>query len=123
MTASIATELYVSLLQHPLRALAPIPNSTVADPAFGATPHQIRGHLSSWEQQCLSGVASAYCAGCGDKVVNEWKVHGMEFVRRVCQRGGGMVIERVSGLEEVKKGYEEGWDGGDEGDEDDDWEL
>ena len=34
-----------------------------------------------------------------------------------------MVIERVSGLEEVKKGFEEGWDGGDEGDEEDDWEL
>ena len=121
MTSSIATELYVSILQHPLNALAPPPTFTSSDPTFGATPHQIRGHLSSWEQQCLSGVASTYCAGCGDNVVNEWKVHGAEFVRKVCHRGGGNVIERVSGLEEVKKGFEGGWDG--EEDEGEEWGL
>lgn len=123
MTASIATELYISLLQHPLRNLAPAPNSSTADPTFGATPHQIRGHLSSWEQHCLTGMASGYCAGCGDRVVNEWKVRGEKFIKKVCQRGGGNEIERVCGLEEVKKGFEGGWNGDEIEDGEEEWEL
>ena len=60
--------------------------------------------------------------GCGDKVVAEWKRCGEEFVRRVCARGGGKEVERVSGLEEVKRGFEGGWDGDEEGSEEG-WEL
>ena len=32
-------------------------------------------------------------------------------------------MERVSGLEEVKKGFEEGWDGGDDEESGEGWEL
>jgi hypothetical protein len=54
--------------------------------------------------------------------VHAWRVGGGEFVRGICGRGGGKEIERVCGLEEVKKEFEGGWDGG-EGDEDEEWEL
>jgi len=126
IASSYASELYISLLQHPLKSLAPIPSSTPSstDPSsFGTCPHQIRGHLSNWEQSCLSGQASPFCAGCGDKVIHEWRVHGSEFVRSVCQRGGGKIVERVCGLEEVKKEFEKGWDGDGEGGDDEEWEL
>jgi len=68
-------------------------------------------------------MASEYCAGCGERVVNEWKVHSDSFVKRVCQRGGGNVIESVSGLEDVKKGFEGGWNGDEMEDGEEDWEL
>jgi hypothetical protein len=55
-------------------------------------------------------------------VVKEWESCGEEFLRRVCARGGGREVEKVSGLEEVKKGFEGGWDG-DEGSEEEEWEL
>lgn len=42
-------------------------------------------------------------------------------MERVCQRGGGKVVERVCGLEEVKREFEDGWDGEEEGM--DEWEL
>jgi ubiquitin-like modifier-activating enzyme ATG7 len=119
LTASLATELYISLLQHPLSQNALLPSKD--DPPFGSVPHQIRGTLSNWQQHVLSGHASPYCSACGDRIVEEWVDYGEEFVKRVCARGGGKEIERVCGLEEVKKGFEEGWDG-DEGEEDD-WEL
>ena len=80
--------------------------------------------MSSWEQTCLTGVASPFCVGCGHKVVSAWRQRGEEFVRKVCERGGGREVERVSGLEEVKKEFEGGWDGGDDEDEDDgEWVL
>jgi hypothetical protein len=68
-------------------------------------------------------MASGYCSGCGERIVNEWKLHGDAFVKKVCQRGGGNEIERVCGLEEIKKGFEEGWDGNESGEEDEDWQL
>jgi hypothetical protein len=77
--------------------------------------------LSTWEQSCLSGEASPFCAGCGNKIIKEWEEHGSEFVERVCQRGGGKVVERVCGLEEVKREFEDGWDGEEEGM--DEWEI
>jgi hypothetical protein len=44
-------------------------------------------------------------------------------VRSVCQRGGGKIVERVCGLEEVKKEFEKGWDGEGEGGDEEEWEL
>lgn len=44
-------------------------------------------------------------------------------MERVCQRGGGKVVERVCGLEEVKKEFERGWDGEEEEGMDEEWEL
>jgi ubiquitin-like modifier-activating enzyme ATG7 len=120
LAASLASELYVSITQHPLGSNAPIQNETTS--AFGTVPHQIRGHLSTWEQLILSGKASEYCSACSNKIVDEWKQHGEAFVRNVCQRGGGKVIERVCGLEEVKKVFEEGWDGEDQ-ESGEDWEI
>jgi hypothetical protein len=52
-------------------------------------------------------------------VVREWREQGEDFVKKVCERGGGKEVERVCGLEEVKKEFEAGWDGG----EDEEWEL
>lgn len=120
-TASYATELYTTVLQHPLGANAPAPSVDDEDLPFGVCVHQIRGHMSNWEQDCLTGLASPYCVGCGDSVLREWKRRGEEFVKKVCERGGGRELERVSGLEEVKKDFERGWDGGD--DEEGEWEL
>jgi hypothetical protein len=53
--------------------------------------------------------------------VREWVDKGEDFVKRVCARGGGKEVERVCGLEEVKRDFELGWDGGDV--EEEDWEL
>jgi len=44
-------------------------------------------------------------------------------VERVCQRGGGKVVERVCGLEEAKREFERGWDGEEEDGIDEEWEL
>jgi ubiquitin-like modifier-activating enzyme ATG7 len=119
----MASELYISVTQHPQKSHAPPPSTNGVDPTFGSCPHQIRGHLSNWEQQCLSGLASQFCAGCGDRVVREWRERGEDFVKKVCERGGGKEVERVCGLEEVKKEFEAGWDGGNAEGEEDEWEL
>jgi len=49
--------------------------------------------------------------------VREWESCGEEFLRRVCARGGGKEVERVSELDQVKKGFEGWWDGYEEGSE------
>jgi ubiquitin-like modifier-activating enzyme ATG7 len=89
--------------------------------SFGECVHQIRGHLSTWEQSCLTGLASPYCVACSDKIVKEWKERGIQFIKQVCERGGEKVVEKASGLEDVKKEFEGGWDG-DEGEEAE-WEI
>jgi ubiquitin-like modifier-activating enzyme ATG7 len=123
ITASLAVELYVTLLQHELRGSAPAPSSKLeGENSFGTCVHQIRGHLSTWEQTCLTGLASPYCVGCGDNMVKEFKKTGIDFIKRVCERGGSKLIETVSGLEQVKKEFEDGWDGDEDGDGAE-WEL
>jgi ubiquitin-like modifier-activating enzyme ATG7 len=104
------------LLQHKEKEKAP-----VEEAEFGTTAHQIRGQMSNWQETSLTGSASPYCAGCGDGVVKAYNERGDKFVQEVCQRGGSKVLENVSGLAEAKKGFEDGWDGDDDMDEEDDW--
>ena len=88
----------------------------------------------------LPHIKSAGTSQAGNKHVSRARVHptasaagtewsrsgsrvGEELLRRVCARGGGREVERVSGLEEIKKGFEGGWDGDEEGSEEEEWEL
>jgi len=87
--------------------------------AMGSPPHTVRGDLGGWSLRCFECDRVPYCTACGDKVCEEWGKGGMEFMERVAKDGTGEMLERISGLEDVKKAVDEGgWDGEESEDED-----
>ena len=147
IAASMAVELMVSLLHHPLGHAAPAPsaatgsgndggayrpvveeNDANASP-LGLMPHQIRGSVVSYTMMTPTVPAFAHCPGCSDAVVDAYRSRGFDFVRDVCNSVDGKVLDDISGLTEYRRRAEEmmevamGWDDDDdvneENDEDD----
>lgn len=133
MASSLLVELLMSVLNHPLGAAAPAPESlSLHMPApeghpLGHVPHHMRGYLASWQNQVLKGKAYDCCSACSKGIVKAYEAGGWEFVKRaLCEPG---YVEEVSGLAEVQRRAEKarqemeaemdamGW-GSESGDED-----
>ena len=117
MASNLLVEVLVSLLQHPLGAQAPAPVASVnndtasisyeRDPPehpLGIVPHQIRGFLSTFQNKIISGQSYDCCSGCSPKIVNEYKTHGWEFVKRALTEP--KYVTELSGLAEVQRAAE-----------------
>lgn len=136
LASAVLTELFVSILQHPLRARAPATTDESSPLArtsgdeeeeefrhpLGAVPHTVRGFLSKFSNMLITGKPYECCSACSDKVIEKYKQEGWEFVKRVLNERG--YVEEVSGLAEVQRQAEKleedvDWDdeeaGGDEG--------
>lgn len=136
LASANAVELLVSLLQHPMKGLAPPPptpnnnnnsneeeqiqsKEAAAKAAFGWTiPHQIRGFLSSFDNIKVTGPAYNLCSACSLPIRKEWELRGWEFVKDALNNP--KYLEELSGLSEIQKLTEEMAIG--DGDEDD-WAL
>ena len=118
ITAALAVELAVSILQHPLRSRAPAPASRSAERdtvrssegedtqhPLGLVPHSIRGFLGSWDNVLTRGPAYGCCSACSEGVVGLYERDGWAFVKRAVNEPGW--IEEVSGLKEVQRRAEE----------------
>lgn len=136
IAASMATELMVAMFHHPLGHCAPAPErrrdnnpgeyapvDDGTDPsssALGRLPHQIRGTVVTYTMMTPTIPAFQSCTACSDRVVEEYRRNGFDFVKCVCCDDDGSYLEEVSGLaifrEEAAKKLDEclDWDDGDE---------
>ncbi|KAI9683665.1 MAG: Autophagy protein 7 [Trizodia sp. TS-e1964] len=107
MASALLVELLVSILQHPSGAAAPAPTSPSQDRGahpLGQVPHQIRGFLSNFQNMNISGRSYDCCSACSTRVVDEYKAHGWEFVKKALNEKG--YVEELSGLAEVQRSAE-----------------
>ena len=110
IASSMAVELMISLLHHPLQLLAPAPanksnnfSPTVSlddDSAspLGVIPHQIRGSLLSFTMMTPTVPAFQYCTGCSLNVVDAYLRDKVGVVIKSCQTVDGSYLEEIAGL-------------------------
>lgn len=131
IASAMLVELFTSILQHPLRGLAPAPKQSAnqssnsvsyeRDPPshpLGIVPHQIRGFLSTFQNMVISGQSYDSCSACSSKVVDAYKQDGWDFVKRALTEKD--YVAELSGLAEVQRAAEAAagdvdWDSEDEG--------
>jgi ubiquitin-like modifier-activating enzyme ATG7 len=103
IASALLVELMVSVVQHKDKGLAPAPSSSQAeagDHPLGLVPHQLRGFLSAFQNVVIKGKSYDCCSACSDKIVDEYKGRGWDFVKQALNENG--YIEELSGLAEVR---------------------
>jgi ubiquitin-like modifier-activating enzyme ATG7 len=109
IASSMAVELMVSLLHHPMRHAAAAPPSsgsanfspTTSDSTaspLGVMPHQIRGSLVSYTMMKPAVPAFKCCTGCSAGTVEAYLKDKVELVYEACQSRDGSYLETLSGL-------------------------
>ncbi|KAF2259445.1 autophagy-related protein 7 [Lojkania enalia] len=115
LASSLLVELLVSILQHPLKGLAPtdpskapitaLPSHSSLPSPFthplGIIPHTIRGYLSDFSNKQVEGKPYDCCSACSDTIINLYKEDPWKFVQRALNEKGW--VEEVSGLAEVQR--------------------
>eukprot|EP01059_Diplonema_ambulator_P004143 TRINITY_DN13851_c0_g1_i3.p1 TRINITY_DN13851_c0_g1~~TRINITY_DN13851_c0_g1_i3.p1 ORF type:complete len:334 (+),score=58.37 TRINITY_DN13851_c0_g1_i3:393-1394(+) len=102
IASSLAVELLVSLISHPLGPHAPPTGSPQASTgALGTVPHQIRGGLYSFEQQLIRGEAFPQCTACSEKIVEAYKTEGFDFILKALNSPN--CLGDISGITELLK--------------------
>ena len=122
LASSMAVELFVALLHHPEGNYAPaelaLPLSQSTPNKLGLIPHQIRGYMTHYSNRLVVAPAYDKCTACSPPVLSALESDGWDFVAAVLSDPD--VLERVTGLEEMKARMDDdvcGWDV-DEEDED-----
>ncbi|WRT65053.1 E1-like protein-activating enzyme Gsa7p/Apg7p [Kwoniella shivajii] len=104
IAAASATELLVSLLQHPLGAHAPPYVSAdmprlEEDLPLGNVPHQVRGILGQWRTNIVNGPAYDKCTACSAIVLDAYRQQGISWLFRVF--ADAKILEQVTGLDKL----------------------
>ncbi|KAG2387679.1 hypothetical protein C9374_001273 [Naegleria lovaniensis] len=115
IAGSLAVELLVSLLHHPLKNHAGAFNpkllhesnktqelvnnhdSTQSD--LGVVPHQIRGSISNYQTNLLYGSSYSQCTCCSHVVISGYEREGYQFLERVFN--DSKYLEELTGLKEL----------------------
>jgi ubiquitin-like modifier-activating enzyme ATG7 len=111
IASSMAVELMVSLLHHPLRHAAAAPaasgnfSPTVSSKEdasstspLGVMPHQVRGSLVSYTMMTPTVPAFKCCTGCAVPIMEAYQEDKLELVYQVCQSQDSAYLENLSGL-------------------------
>lgn len=114
IAASMAVELMVALLHHPLKQRAPAPKSVTGNSdynptantedeassagALGIMPHQIRGSLVSYQMMTPTVPAFNCCTGCSPHLIEEYHKDKVGLVYEVCKSTDGSYLEDRTGL-------------------------
>ncbi|PFH58246.1 hypothetical protein XA68_13979 [Ophiocordyceps unilateralis] len=113
IASALLVELLASLLQHPSgqHAAAPqptagfIPDRDPPEHPLGLVPHQIRGHISTFQNLVIRGHSYDCCSACSPKIVAAYRQDGWAFLRRALQEAD--YVGELSGLAEVQRQAEE----------------
>ncbi|KAK2733463.1 Autophagy protein 7 [Myotisia sp. PD_48] len=107
IASALLVELFVSVMQHPLKARAPATTSQDDDDPhpLGIVPHQIRGFLSKFSNVVITGNNYRYCSACSDTILDAYRKDDWQFVKRALNESG--YIEELSGLKEIHRSAEE----------------
>ena len=107
LAASVAVELFVSVLVHPLGGRAPADTSSHDDhllaqatSPLGIVPHQIRGFLSRFHNMMPASAAFDRCTACSPKVVDGYTSGGFQFLLDVFNRPS--FLEDLTGLSDLQ---------------------
>lgn len=95
IASGYGVELLTSMLQHPLKALAP----PEAESTLGSIPHQIRGYVSDFKNMIISGKAYEKCTACADVIISVLKSDGYLFVKKVLE--DAKFLEVLTGLDKL----------------------
>ncbi|GLJ38595.1 hypothetical protein SUGI_0786970 [Cryptomeria japonica] len=100
IAASLAVELTVGIIHHPLGINAPADqtasdNSSVEQP-LGILPHEIRGDIANFSQTIIKGRAFDRCTACSERVVSEYRKTGMDFILKALNQPS--YLEDLTGL-------------------------
>jgi ubiquitin-like modifier-activating enzyme ATG7 len=118
IAASMAVELMVALLHHPLKQRAQAPSSksrasgnynpsgggaapeelSAGGGALGVMPHQIRGSLVSYQMMTPTVPAFGCCTGCSPRLIDAYHADKLEMVHQVCQATDSSYLEDLTGL-------------------------
>lgn len=103
IASSMAVELMVALLHHPLEHKAEAPQmrkefTLDTGGALGVMPHQIRGSLVSYTMMTPTVPAFPYCTGCAPAVIEAYRADKVALVQKVCESRDGSCLEDLSGL-------------------------
>ncbi|KAL8712222.1 MAG: hypothetical protein Q9225_006970 [Loekoesia sp. 1 TL-2023] len=107
IASALLVEIFVSVLQHPLGALAPAPTSSTEDGGnhpLGVVPHQVRGFLSNFQNLVIKGNSYDCCSACSPRIIKAYRSSPWEFVKRALNEKG--YVEELSGLAEVQRSAE-----------------
>ncbi|XP_004364215.1 E1-like protein-activating enzyme G [Capsaspora owczarzaki ATCC 30864] len=107
LAASLAVELLVSLLHHPLGASAPAASTTdrashnteQVSTELGLLPHQIRGFLSQFDNVLPIGHAFNRCTACSNTVVDAYRKEGFSFLQKAFN--SPTFLEELTGLKKL----------------------
>lgn len=100
VAGALLVEMLVGILHHPLGNRAPaIQTAANAPNKLGALPHQIRGYLSTFQNDLISGPAYQQCTACSKIVVEEFRKDGFAFVERVMHDPA--VLEEITGIRKM----------------------
>jgi len=107
LAASLAVELFVSVLVHPLGGRAPADTSShddhllaQASSPLGIVPHQIRGFLSRFHNIMPASAAFNHCTACSQKVIDGYRSGGFQFLLDVFNRPS--FLEDLTGLSRLQ---------------------
>lgn len=103
IASALLVEIFVSILQHPLRGSAPAPLSPTEDRGdhpLGVVPHQIRGYLSNFQNLVIKGNPYDCCSACSPRVLRAYRSDDWQFLKRALNQKG--YVEELSGLAEVR---------------------
>lgn len=100
MASSLAVELMVSVLQHPLSKYASASDTGI----LGETPHHIRGFLNNFQQHKLSTPNYKHCSACSNAVIQHFTTHGWSFIRDCLN--DSKYLEGICGLTDVQRDAE-----------------
>lgn len=82
MAGALAVELFVSILQHPLKGLAAAESdqdSTETSSLLGIIPHSIRGFISHYQTVLPATEAFTSCVACSEKVWTHFIVLKLDY--------------------------------------------
>jgi ubiquitin-like modifier-activating enzyme ATG7 len=107
MASATAVELLVSVLQHPQGNRAPASPATfpteplpLGSSILGLVPHQVRGFVSHLQNLILSGEQFECCSACSKKVIEHYREHGIEFIRKAVSESD--YLDNVTGLADLR---------------------
>jgi ubiquitin-like modifier-activating enzyme ATG7 len=105
IASALGVELMVSLLHHPLRALAPadteLPISSPINHPFGLVPHSIRGYLTHFANVLVVGHQYDKCTACSTRVTEQYKQYGFDFLLQAFNNP--TYLEDLTGLTQMKR--------------------
>ncbi|CAO3599637.1 unnamed protein product [Absidia cylindrospora] len=102
MAAALAVELMVTILQHKEGIYAQA-DTTTSQPSsvLGLVPHQIRGFLAQFNNLLIVGQGYENCTACSKKILDAFNGDPLALVKKVTN--DSLVLEQITGLDEMKK--------------------